>query len=324
MKITSFSQFAQILSKKPSLIVVYSKDEFEQKSIVKLLPEGQETLEGGSFSKEAFFQATEQNFLFKKNSHLIIKEAQQLPKTALASIDRYLQKPRPDFTLLLLSTESFGDLAFKKLISEKGVVFTLLEEKPWDKKARLVYESNSYLEKAGVGVETKVLQELVESFLHDQMALRNELDKWIAYLSKGQKLSKKEAEKLTVFSKHETIWMVGEAIFKREREQAYRLSSEIYDTSSFFAFLGGIRSQIQTAIEVLQILHHEGKALITKKFPYLQGALLDKKIALYQNYGLNALYAAKVAIYDTELKAKQVPHQENQFLERLIIQITDG
>lgn len=318
MKVSSFSLLSQALEKQSPLVVIYSKDEFEQNKVLKLLP-SYELFEGSAFSKEAFFEATEQSLLFQKKSYLVIKECQLLTKAALHSLARYLAKPREDLTLLLFASEVITDETIKKIILEKGILFSLLEEKPWDKKARLVQESLTYL--AGVLVDTKIVQELVDSFLHDQTALRNELDKWICY-SQGEKLSREELGQLTLFSLQETIWMVGDAIFKKEREKAYQLAIAFYENSSIFALLGGLRSQVHTAIDVIQIFKSQGRSFVTKKFPYLYGSLLEKKLLSFQEYGLHALYLAKLELYTTELKAKQYPHQERGFLERLIIQLT--
>jgi len=65
-----------------------------------------------------------------------------------------------------------------------------------------------------------------------------------------------------------------------------------------------------------------GGQQVTKVFPYLKGGLLEKKIQLVKNYGLDRFQMALVCLLEVEIKAKNSSVDSKLLLEILIAKLT--
>ena len=122
----------------------------------------------------------------------------------------------------------------------------------------------------------------------------------------------------------ETIWQLGEALFRRDPGAALRISKGLLSEGSpFLGLLRQIRSQFQTEYQISCILADGGTSSdVAQNYPYMKGVILEKHLHTARSYGKEKFKKALLAIDETELSAKSSGADEDLLNERLIYQLT--
>jgi DNA polymerase-3 subunit delta len=121
----------------------------------------------------------------------------------------------------------------------------------------------------------------------------------------------------------ETVWQLGEAIFKLDAQAALRIGHALLDEgTALLSLLRQIRTQFQTDLQVAAILASKGSpADVTALFGYMKGTILDRHCQAARHYGFERFKAGLLKIDEAELQAKNST-PERELFEVLIARLT--
>jgi DNA polymerase-3 subunit delta len=158
----------------------------------------------------------------------------------------------------------------------------------------------------------------------DSSFLFQELEKLLCYIGDRQEITQQDVVKICHHQPSDTIWQLGEALFKRDSVSALFISqSLLIEGQSLLPLLRQIRSQFQTQLHICMMLSN-GKSAheVSQEFPYLKGNLLDRTLQQASRYGLESFKQGILAIDATELRVKNSYADEKLLMELLVIQLT--
>jgi DNA polymerase III subunit delta len=147
--------------------------------------------------------------------------------------------------------------------------------------------------------------------------LKTELDKLICFAGERQEITIEAISLLSTPVHNETLWQLGEAIFTLATQRAFEIGRSLLEEGmSIFPLLANLRSQFTNGMEILSL---GGEAV--KKFPYLKGNLLEKKVQMFKKYGNGRLQQGVLLLFDTEVKAKNSAVDPPLLLELLLAKL---
>ena len=159
---------------------------------------------------------------------------------------------------------------------------------------------------------------------NDQAALAKELEKLICYIGEKKEITQQDVETLCHCQEVESIWQLGEAIFRRDSAASLHIvHSLLMDGQPLLPLLRQIRSQFQTEFQISLLLAQGKQAQdITAEFPYLKGQILERHMRQAKQYGVDAFKQGLLAIDEAELRAKNSSIDENMIIELLMMRLT--
>ncbi len=270
-----------------------------------------------NFTVEAFSQEVETLPFLSKAKRVIVHEIDQLSKEQLGVIQQYIEKPSKWISLYLTATQLAPQSKLVKLVEKSGKVIRFKEEKPWDKEKRL---ANWLIEEAqvnGVQFSPQAATALVKAV--DHQMLKCELEKLICFVGTRQEITLEDISLMCTPIHHETLWQLGDALFAREIANALKVGRILLDEGmAIFPLLANLRSQFNTGIGILKAAQD---GVVSQKFPYLKGRLLDKKLGVLKKYGEDLLRRGLIVIFEAEIQAKNSA-EPYLLLELLIARLT--
>lgn len=260
---------------------------------------------------------------FDEKKVVVVHQVEKWVKGDLKGIERFFSHPIKGVTLLLTTGALAANTTLYKKIEKAGAILDLPEEKAWEKEksmqAWLIQEAASQ----GKKLDGMCAQAFVKQVGTDQATLKQELEKVICYIDQREAITQKDVALLCPVNPTETIWQLGEALFKREPSTALRISKALLaEGSPFLGLLRQIRTQFQTEYQISCILAEGGSpADVAQSFPYMKGAILEKHLHTARAYGKDKFREALLAIDETELSAKSSGADEDLLNERLIYRL---
>lgn len=219
----------------------------------------------------------------------------------------YIACPSHDACLILGATSLKGVSDLYQKGKKEVVVLDLSDEKPWDRRRRLADWLVSEAKLDNKTLSSDVAAYLLDHTGLDMPGLHQELIKLVCYVGDRPIITIQDAKVISSSLNLATGWQLAEGvIWGREFVSADKTA----DLSFLLMFIGQLRYQLQTGLQIAQLLDkpHE----ISRCFPQLRPQTLDKyisgarqKTAAYFYKGLNALFdlelAAKSSQIDTSL-----------------------
>lgn len=322
MKYDTLLSFLQSLnSSLPSVALLQVKEEGERRraleAILKILSTPT-IFSPDSFSSQAFLQEVETVPFLVKHKILIIKEIDQLKSEDLKVLEAYIEHPNSWISLFF--TAAAVSPKFVKAIEKQGSHLLLKEEKPWEKEKRLSDWLMHVAAESGVALSSQAAQMLLKSVASDQLS--QELEKLICYVGERKKIGVEDIKAVCCAVSHETLWQLGDAIFQFQTARSQEIAKELLEEeSSFFPMIANLKGQFQTSLKILTTFQEKGKEGIAQAFPYLKGALLDKKLKICQSYGRERFEKGLLELFETELKAKNSSVNPELLLELLLAKL---
>ena len=269
-----------------------------------------------TFSVVTFFQEVETlPFLVPKKA-IIVHEVDQLPEDGLKAICHFLEKPSEWILLFLTATECAPQNKLVKLVEKKGQVIRHKEEKPWEKEKKLAAWLIEEAKREGKGLSLQAATALVQGV--DHQMLRMELDKLICFAYGREEITLDDIILISTPAHHETLWQLGDALFMCAPSRALAIGKSLIDEGlALFPLLATLRTQFSTGIELLS-----SGSEAAKKFPYLKGNLLEKKLQMFKKYGKERLLQGLLLVFETEVKAKNSTADPALLLELLKLKLT--
>lgn len=334
MKYNNFRAFDKHLSDAApnhfsDLYLILSKDNFNRKqaadavisalTIQEVSPFDASTEPFGKFIEEL----TSLSF-FSKKRIILVQHLDKAPKPFLEKLEIQLSKPHPGIVMILTAVSLNANTKLYKQIEKAGIIYEQPEEKPWEKEKTAQEWVVTKAAHSRKSISREAAMTLVKQAGTDTGILYQELEKLILYTGNQTEITVKDIESICVAVNTDSVWQLGEAIFKRDRLTALRISKGLMDDGlAFLALLRMLRNQFETGFQISTLLSESGSsAEITRLYPYMKGAILDKNIQQAKNFGIQKYKQGILAIDEAELKAKNSGIDEEILNELLIAKLT--
>ncbi|MBA3237514.1 MAG: DNA polymerase III subunit delta [Parachlamydiaceae bacterium] len=340
MKLTSLRAFEKHLEgAAPNhfslLYIIFGKEAFPRKEAIdKLLLalKGKvayeepllQVFDGDRLSGKEFMQELNAFGLFSKRRTLLIENADKLDKESMASLESYFAAPNKSIFLILSATTFHRGTNFYKKCEKIGIVLEFAEEKPWEKERSIQEWISTVVKAEGKNIDSQCCQHLVKLLGTQQELLSSELQKLICYVGNRTSIVLQDISAVIAPVAVETIWQLGEAVFRRDGASALAICKRLLlDDLSFFAMLRQLRTQFQTEFQVCTIMAHGGDTSeVTRQFPHMKGGILERHVAMAQGYSMEGFKAGLLLIDEIELQAKNSGLDVSFLAELLMVKLT--
>ncbi|MFI5344632.1 MAG: DNA polymerase III subunit delta, partial [Chlamydiales bacterium] len=316
------------------LYVVLGKEGFNCKEAVTLLlnhllPKGQRETALSSWdgsqadSKDLLADLYAQSFFVEKRV-ILIQQAEKLKKNVLDELEKYVKRtPRSQYLILSASALS-RQTSFYKAVEKEGVILEYADLKPWEKEKGLIDWVGKQAAVESKQMPYQVCQQFVKQIGSDQYLLASELEKLFCFVGQRNEITWQDIEQICIQTPLETIWQLGESIFRRDAAAAFRISrSLIMEGHSFLPLLRQVRNQFVTEYHVCALLEQGKQPFeITQEYSYMKGQILERHMENARQYGMNAFRQGLLDIDSTELLAKNSQIDEQLLAEILIAKLT--
>lgn len=267
---------------------------------------------------DAFLQEIETLPFLSKEKAVVLRDVDQLIKEFLEKLTAYVEKPNRWISLYLTAAALPSQ---SKLVKSCKQVVRIQEEKPWEKEKRLVEWVVEEAAAAGVVLGAEPARVFVKAV--DSQFLKQELEKLICYAGEKREITLDSIHTICTPIHHETLWQLGDAVFARETSAALCIGQTLLeDGMSLFPLIAHLRTQFHTTLKILSLYQQEGKAAVSKAYPFLKGGLLERKLAAANGYGFDRLKRGLVHLFEIEIKAKNSAIDPALLLEILLVKVS--
>lgn len=304
----------------PKLMLILGKEIDEPVSLLLKTWGRVLTWDAQTFDPDAFAREVETIPFLGSEVFIHIKEIDQIKETR--GIAAFAQRPSPWVSLLVSGTALPASHALAKAFEAKGLVWRVAELKPWEKEGHFTDWLMHRAAEEGVTLVPEAARALVSHIGCERALLLQELEKLICFVGKRRQITPQDVGQLTAALTHETLWQLGDAVLLRDRLSALTIAHRLLrEGTVFFALVAGLRTQLRTALSILDHYHEGGEAAVRKAFPYLKGGMAQKKIKAVTTFGARRLRKTLVALFDCEVQAKNVSTSQELLLDLLIAKI---
>lgn len=320
-----------------NLYLIISKDDGERKvatdTLLRFLLNGQSnrdlvlfTFDGDSSSTEEVLSELETVSFLTDKKVILIQNGDKLKKAAMEALQSYFSRPHRSHYLAITASAINRGSTFYKKAEKEGVILDVPEAKPWEKEKRCSDWIGQQAAALRKGISSQTCQYLVKQVGTDQLLLQQELNKLYCFVGDRPEITMHDVGTICVSVNMETVWQLGEALFRRDAAMALRIiQSQLASGVVFLVLLRQIRNQFQTEFQICSILASGGNPHdIAAEFPYMRGAILDRHIQMAQGYGMSRFKQAMLAIDQADINAKNSLIDTTLLAERLVIQLTSS
>jgi DNA polymerase-3 subunit delta len=261
---------------------------------------------------------------FSEKQLISLDQADKLSKAASKTLEAYFQNPNPSVCFIISASAINHATNFYKFAEKSGVVLEFAEEKPAEKERSMIAWVSTTIASKGKSIEPQASQYLVKQVGTDMSQLYNEIEKLLCYIGDRSLITLNDIGAICCSINLETIWQLGEALFKRDPATSLRITKALLsDGTPLLSLLRQIRHQFQTEYQICSILANGGTSHdITQLFPYMRGFILDRHISSAQSYGMSRFKKGMQLIDETEVSAKNSSWEPDLLAELLIIKLT--
>ena len=243
--------------------------------------------------------------LFSGRQLLHLQGCEKLSKGTQSSLEKRIQHILPSIILVLSAETLSKQSAFYKAIEKHGVVLEIGEEKPWEKEKSLAEWIIERAHQEKKTIDPEAVNILARGTQGSLAILASEWEKLLTYCSEKAKISSNDVLSICCLASNDTGWLLGESILAQNHKGALETAHRLLDQgTSLFPLLRSLRHQVTTAL-FLATAEREGKRdMISQKFPYLKGHMLEKQVQAAAKFGPRRLAKAIQTIDEYEFKAK--------------------
>ncbi len=255
---------------------------------------------------------------------ICIQQAEKLKKAIMDELEKYLGKIPPNQYLVMSSSGIAKNTRFYKAAEKEGVVLDFPEAKPWEKEKKLTEWVGKLAARERKLMSYQVCQTFVQQAGTDMPTLAQELEKLFCYIGERNEITIQDVAKICTNHHVESIWQLGEAIFRRDAAVALRIiHSLLTEGQALLPLLRQVRSQFNTEFHICTMLQ-QGKHPqdVQQEYPYMRGQILDRHIESARSYGLEAFRQGILSIDETEMCIKNSQIDEQLLAQLLMIKLT--
>ncbi|BBI17142.1 DNA polymerase III subunit delta [Neochlamydia sp. S13] len=254
---------------------------------------------------------------------VVIHHAESLLKAATEKLLAYYENPNKNVYLVLTATSLNASTNFYKKSERVGIILEIAEEKPWEKEKSLKEWIDQTINHYGKQINPSASQALLKQMGTEQAIISQEIEKLVCYVGEKRQISLEDVDAVCIPVNTETIWQLGEALFRRDASTALRIAvALLQEGTPLLILLRQIRSQFQTDFQVCTILAQGGSgAEVSKQFGYMKGQILERHVQLARNYGMARFRRGMILIDEAETSAKNSSTDHSYLIERLIAKL---
>lgn len=317
------------------LYLILSKEDSERKLVVENLTHHLlsgmlhpdlclSTFDGEKCSTEDLLNEVNTVSFLTSRKVILILQGEKLKKAATDALQDYFSTPHPSHYLVITASTINRNTHFYKKAEKEGVVLDLPEAKPWEKEKRYSEWLCQQASHLGKTLSFQSSQYLVKQVGTDPLLLQQELNKLACYIGDRREMTIEDIGTICISINMETIWQLGEALFRRDVALALRIMhSQLASGVPFLVLLRQIRNQFQTEFQICSILSNGGSTdNVVAEFPYMRGAILERHLQMAQKYGMAGFKEAMIAIDASDTLAKNSLIDTTLLAERLVLQLT--
>ncbi len=207
---------------------------------------------------------------------ILIKNSDKIKKNLWEKLEKYISRPSRSQYLILSGTSLSRQTALYKQLEKEGIILDFAELKPWEKEKKLVEWVNKKAAASRKLMSYQICQQFVKQLGTDQEMLANELEKLFCFVGNRQEIVWQDINQICTQFPLETVWQLGEAIFRRDAPSALRAVHAILLEQAFLPLLRQIRNQFTTEFHVCMMIGQgQEPSAITKEYPYMKGQILE-------------------------------------------------
>jgi len=279
--------------------------------------------EGERLSIEELMQELNTFGFFAEKRVVLIQNGDKLSKSLMEQLENYYQNTNPSVCLVISAAAINKTTNFYKKGGKVGAALEFAEEKPWEKEKTLQSWVQTLAAAENKRMDPQAALVLLKQVGTDQSLLFQEVQKLVCYIDSRPGITPQDIRAVCTQTHTENAWQLGEAIFKRDASAAIRISKGLMEEgTAVFSLMRQIRTQVQTEYQICSLLASGATPnLISEKFPYMRGRILDNHISMAQNYGLVRFKKAMLKIDEMELLAKNSSIDPDVLAELLIVKL---
>lgn len=315
MKHTHLKTFLQTVSEKDfaPIYLVIAKDAFDRKQAVEKLLERL-----GKNKAVASFDAVAQNIpdilnslrtlsLFGDQQIVIVNHLEELTAKQLEPLMDYVENPSKGAILIGTAETLKSTLNFYKTVDKAGTILEIAQpDKPWEKEKAAVGWLQELVAEEGKRMDQATAQFMIQNLGSEHAILHQEVEKLVLYVGERKEITIKDVSAICGLTNQETVWQLGEAIFRGDSAAALRImKAQLEEGQPFLVLIRQLRTQFMNGLQICSLLAQGGGPEdVVRVFPYLRGNLLQKQISQSQGYGLNHFRKGIIRLDTAELQAK--------------------
>jgi DNA polymerase III delta subunit len=197
-----------------------------------------------------------------------------------------------------------NDPKFFDKLGVECVVLDLTQEKPWEKKNRIIHWVSGCIQKNKKSIHKGILDNLYERCHKNLSHMMQEVEKLICYAKDSSIITEEHVKMLCFLEEETSSWSLAEAIVWEEQGIAMGAAYPM-DAHQFYPMLGQLRYHYQMGVKMKALLAHQiDETQLSTYFPTLQPKTLSK---YYQNASRSKEEKLKKALnflFECEVKAK--------------------
>jgi DNA polymerase-3 subunit delta len=317
-----------------NIYMILVKDRFTRKmsvdNLLTALLKGQKqpelclkAFEGENLSVESVMDELNGLTLFSERQVIAVELPEKPAKPLLTALESYCKNPSRSIFLVISAPAVNHSTNFYKTVEKTGIVLEIAEEKGREKERTLIEWISTKVAAAGKKIDPQAAHHLLQQVGTELSLLHNELEKLFCYVGDRAHITVQDISAICANINIETVWQLGEAIFRRDAPTALRISKAMLDDGTvFLSLVRQIRTQFQTEYQVCSILNNGGTSSdISKQFPYMTGFILDRHQKMAQAYGMVRFKKGMLHIDQLETLAKNSALTHEFLAEMLIIKL---
>jgi len=239
--------------------------------------------------------------LFSGKVAALFDGVDQLVKTEIEMISKYVQSPNPSGYLLLGAASAKSITELYKVGKKEMVILDLSKEKPWEEKARLQKWTVQTIHHNKKKISPDAVETLLSRLPADRLLLQQEIDKLLCYVGDRDQITRVDVETICSTSLELNV-------FHLARDLVWKKVSEvpiISDLSLLLPLVGGLRSQLEMGLKMTALLKKGASPdEISEAFPRLWPKALQEAIAGTKQKGEAFFKNALIALFDFEFGLK--------------------
>ncbi len=310
-----------------SVYLLFGKEEFlknrAEEAVVALLSAKLPIIRyDGQSADERLLDAELNGFdLFSSSRLIVIANCDKLNKNASEILQSYFPKANKDLPIVLIASSINANTNFYKKAEKFGVVYSADPPKPKELEAICIDWAIQKAHKLGKKLSPVAAQLLYRHLGADWHSLSNELDKLALYCGSAASITEKEIVELVKAVPQATSWQAGEAILRGNTAEAINICHNLLQSgTNLIALIRQLRYTIQTSYDMLSLPEEE----ISKHHPGTKSFVLEKKLELARQFGLDRFRAAVIALDTSEFAAKDAMGDDELIMEMLIVKLISG
>lgn len=240
--------------------------------------------------------------LFGGDSLVLVDHVEKLKKLAMEALAGYLAAPSERAYLILGSASSKGISELYQKGKKELIILDLSDEKPWDRKSRLLQWLLQEASRAGKTLSSSLAEHLLEEVGTDMQTLHQEMEKLICFVGDKREIEWSDAKAISSSFKSETAWQIADSLVWGDGVCKQSLSEEI---SFLLTLIGPLRFQLGLGLQIASLMQ-EGKSLqeMSAFLPNVKSRNLEKNAGVVRRKGPRFFQEGLIGLFELELSLK--------------------